>query len=561
MTESLKFTSPAPAPVSGVLACADSSGSTENNVRLSRVIDIELYGRGTEQHVKIKVGTLRALTDAVELLAKEKETLVGRLDERAEDLGVAAGKLEDWRTFTRHILDRFFVTYPTSVTNDDQLRIILKAAIESSRNESARLKGEREDVINLNRNAAEEINQLNSVNDGLRQTISRMEVIENELKQQRSIMSAKVNDQGHEIANLKKRNEHLDQTIVDLVRQRDKNGQQANQLACEVNDLKKQRERLTHLADDYRRDLDAAARRCVALTNDAQALIKQRDDVVTRLANARLQIADLKRRLDGEVVQSANVYSSIRSYAETQENALLQRITLLEGENRELTTKLADAGLEIANYKQLVKDLKAGTAVDRDTVKRQEQTIEQLYGQLNGWHDWATDVICSPSSMGAEAQRTAITSAMRKRKERVETLEATVKAIAAQRDAWVLWAKSYTNTCAVAYTNEQLLSLVKAKVKVSTVDIDGQQTMCGTLKVTKLKDDVVVSNEPVKEYVLPSARGWAMVKENAVIMNGCIPASKVTFSDEMKAAIREIVRDELKDLNQAVVDILLKMRK
>lgn len=519
MTESLKFTSPAPAPVSGVLACAESSGSTENNVRLSRVIDIELYGRGTEQHVKIKVGTLRALTDAVELLAKEKETLVGRLDERAEDLGVAAGKLEDWRTFTRHILDRFFVTYPTSVTNDDQLRIILKAAIESSRNESARLKGEREDVINLNRNAAEEIQHL------------------------------------------QKRNEHLDQTIVDLVRQRDKNGQQANQLACEVNDLKKQRERLTHLADDYRRDLDAAAQRCVALTNDAQALIKQRDDVVTRLANARLQIADLKRRLDGEVVQSAAVYSNIRSHAEAQENALLQRITLLEGENRELATKLANAGLEIANYKQLAEDLKAGTAVDRDTVKRQEQTIEQLYGQLNSWHDWATDVICSPSSMGAEAQRTAITSAMRKRKERVETLEATVKAVAAQRDAWVLWAKSYTDTCAVVYTNEQLLSLVKAKVKVSTVDIDGKQTMCGTLKVTKLKDDVVVSNEPVKEYVLPSARGWAMVKENAVIMNGCIPASKVTLSDEMKAAIREVIEQELAPVNSAITDILSKMRK
>nr|CAK6604548.1 hypothetical protein K49PH164C2_LOCUS2 [Klebsiella phage vB_Kpl_K49PH164C2] len=519
MTESLKFTSPAPAPVSGVLACADSSGSTENNVRLARVIDIELYGRGTEQHVKIKVGTLRALTDAVELLAKEKETLVGRLDERAEDLGVAAGKLEDWRTFTRHILDRFFVTYPTSVTNDDQLRIILKAAIESSRNESARLKGERENVINLNRSAAEEIQHL------------------------------------------QKRAEHLDQTIVDLVRQRDKNGQQANQLACEVNDLKKQRERLTHLADDYRRDLDAAAQRCVALTNDAQALTKQRDEVLTRLANARLQIADLKRRLDGEVVQSANVYSNIRSHAEAQENALLQRITLLEGENRELATKLANAGLEIASYELLVKDLKAGTAVDRDTVKRQEQTIEQLYGQLNGWHDWATDVICSPSSMGAEAQRTAITSAMRKRKERVETLEATVKAIAAQRDAWVLWAKSYTDTCAVVYTNEQLLSLVKAKVKVSTVDIDGKQTMCGTLKVTKLKDDVVVSGEPVKEYVLPSARGWAMVKENAVIMNGCIPASKVTLSDEMKAAIREVIRDEIADLNKAVVDILSKMRK
>lgn len=533
MTESLKFTSPAPAPVSGVLACADSSGSTENNVRLARVIDIELYGRGTEQHVKIKVGTLRALTDAVELLAKEKETLVGRLDERAEDLGVAAGKLEDWRTFTRHILDRFFVTYPTSVTNDDQLRIILKAAIESSRNESARLKGEREDVINLNRNAAEEINQLNAVNDGL-----------------------------------KKRNEHLDQTIVDLVRQRDKNGQQANQLANEMAEKRKEISRLLEIIDrlhaeiaEKRDIIGAATQRCTALTNDAQALTKQRDEVLTRLANARLQIADLKRRLDGEVVQSAAVYSNIRSHAEAQENALLQRITLLEGENRELTTKLADAGLEIANYKQLVKDLKAGTAVDRDTVKRQEQTIEQLYGQLNGWHDWATDVICSPSSMGAEAQRTAITSAMRKRKERVETLEATVKAIAAQRDAWVLWAKSYTDTCAVVYTNEQLLSLVKAKVKVSTVDIDGKQTMCGTLKVTKLKDDVVVSNEPVKEYVLPSARGWAMVKENAVIMNGCIPASKVTLSDEMKAAIREVIEQELAPVNSAITDILSKMRK
>lgn len=122
-------------------------------------------------------------------------------------------------------------------------------------------------------------------------------------------------------------------------------------------------------------------------------------------------------------------------------------------------------------------------------------------------------------------------------------------------------AKSYTDTCAVAYTNEQLLSLVKAKVKVSTVDIDGQQTMCGTLKVTKLKGDVVVSNEPVKEYVLPSARGWAMVKDSAVIMNGCIPASKVTFSDEMKAAIREVIRDEIAELNKAVVDILSKMRK
>ena len=154
--------------------------------------------------------------------------------------------------------------------------------------------------------------------------------------------------------------------------------------------------------------------------------------------------------------------------------------------NSELAARLANAGLEIANYKQLVEDLKAGTAFDRDTVKRQADTIDRLYGQLNEWHDWATDVICSPSSLGGEAQRTAITAAMRKRKERIESLEATVKAIAAQRDAWVLWAKSYTDTCAVAYTNEQLLSLVKAKVKakvkVSTVDIDGKQTMGEEMK-------------------------------------------------------------------------------
>lgn len=466
MTESLKFTSPAPAPVSGVLACADSSGSTENNVRLARVIDIELYGRGTEQHVKIKVGTLRALTDAVELLAKEKETLVGRLDERAEDLGVAAGKLEDWRTFTRHVLDQFFATYPTSNANDDNLRIILKAAIESSRKESARMKGEREGVINLNRNAAEEIKSLNEANDSL-----------------------------------KKRTEHLDQTIVDLVRQRDKNGQQANQLANELVEKRKEISRLLEIIDrlhaeiaEKRDIIGAATQRCTALTNDAKAMSKQNSDLAARLANA---------------------------------------------------------GLEIANYKQLVEDLKAGTAFDRGTVKRQADTIDRLYGQLNEWHDWATDVICSPSSLGGEALRTAITAAMRKRKDRIESLEQIVKDVVAQRDAWVIWARGYTNAPAGIHSTEQLLSMVKAKVKAAADGIDGpaEHTMCGTLKVTQLKGDVVASDG-----------SWATLKHGNAVIAGSIPASKLTLGEEMKEAIREVVREEMSSaLKQAIKNELDKL--
>jgi len=46
-----------------------------------------------------------------------------------------------------------------------------------------------------------------------------------------------------------------------------------------------------------------------------------------------------------------------------------------------------------------------------------------------------------------------------------------------------------------------------------------------------------------------AARAGAMI-ENAVVMSGSVKASKVTFSDEMKAAIREVV--------QAVMDEALK---
>ena len=188
-----------------------------------------------------------------------------------------------------------------------------------------------------------------------------------------------------EITHLQERAKHLDQTIVDLVRQRDKNGQQANQLANELVEKRKEISRLLEIIDrlhaeiaEKRDIIGAATQRCTAPTSDAKAMSKN---------------------------------------------------------NSELAARLANAGLEIGSYKQLVEDLKAGIAFDRGTVKRQAETIERLYGQLNEWHDWATDVICSPSSLGGEAQRTAITAARRKRKERIESLEQIVRDVVAQRDA------------------------------------------------------------------------------------------------------------------------------
>lgn len=539
MTQPLNFTSIAPAPVGCLLDCAAADGDAANNLRIARAIDVELDGRSSEQHVKIKVGTLRALVGSIQSLDKLSASLEAALDERREELIEVRDELIKWRTYATRMLANFFQTYPTGDTNDDNLRLMITASIEHEQRKLKVVSKERDEL----RNTANAADQLRKAAE-----LERDDVI-------------KLNrNAAEEIQHLQKRAGHLDQTIVDLVRQRDKNGQDANQLACEVNDLKKQRERLTHLADDYRRDLDAAAQRCVALTNDAQALTKQRDEVTTRLANAKLQIADLKRRLDGEVVQSAAVYSNIRSHAEAQENAFLKRIAVLEGENREMATKLADAGLEIASYKLLAEDLKAGTAVDRDTVKRHEETIQRLYAQLNDWYDWATDLICTPSTTCHASVRKGIASVMLKRKERIESLEQIVKDVVAQRDAWVIWARGYTNAPAGIHSTEQLLSMVKAKVKASTVDIDGKQTMCGTLKVTKLKDDVVVSGEPVKEYGLPGVRSGTMIL-NGAILSGSIPASKVTFSDEMKDAIREVVAKELAPINSAITDILSKMRK
>lgn len=530
MTESLKFTSPAPAPVSGVLACASREAGAENNLKLARAIVVEVADRGADQHVKIKVGTLLALALGLEGVMKvmasleadrdskikalsewevfgvemleqkfkclpvvnmkpeEKrkriaagiDTLTQRLDERSEDLALVDGQLNEWRTHTRHVLDTYFATYPTSNSNDRNLRLIMTAAIESAHNKNKQLnkdynamhdrayasdqlreaaERERDDVINLNRNAAEEI------------------------------------------AHLQKRNEHLDQTVVDLVRQRDKNGQQANQLANELVEKRKEISRLLEIIDrlhaeiaEKRDIIGAATLRCTALTNDAKAMSKQNSDIAARLANA---------------------------------------------------------GLEIGSYKQLVEDLKAGTAFDRGTVKRQEETIDRLYGQLNEWHDWATDVICSPSSLGGEAQRTAITAAMRKRKERIESLEQIVKDVVAQRDAWVIWARGYTNAPTGMHSTEQLLSMVKAKVKAITEGVDGpaEHTMCGTMKVTQLKGDVVASDG-----------SWAMLKHGNAVIAGNIPTSKLTLGEEMKEAIREVVREEMSSaLKQAIKNELDKL--
>ena len=428
MTESLKFTSPAPAPVSDVLACASREAGAENNLKLARAIVVEVADRGADQHVKIKVGTLLAMAlglEGVENLEADRDSknkalsewevfgvemleqkfrclpvvnmkpeekrkriaagidkLTQRLDERSEDLALVDGQLNEWRTHTRHVLDTYFATYPTSNANDLNLRLIMTAAIESAHNKNK---------------------QLN-------------------------------------------------------------------------------------------KDYNAMHNRAYASDQLREAAERERDDVINLNRNA----------------------------AE-----------------------------EIASYKLLVKDLKAGTAFDRGTVNRQADTIDRLYGQLNEWHDWATDVICSPSSLGGEAQRTAITAAMRKRKERIESLEQIVKDVVAQRDAWVIWARGYTNAPAGIHSTEQLLSMVKAKVKATAEGIDGpaDHTMCGTLKVTQLKGDVVASDG-----------SCAMLKHGNAVIAGNIPASKLTMGEEMKEAIREVVREEMSSaLKQAIKNELDKL--
>ena len=135
-------------------------------------------------------------------------------------------------------------------------------------------------------------------------------------------------------------------------------------------------------------------------------------------------------------------------------------------------------------------------------------------------------------------------------RERIEGQESAIRALTVQRDLWLQWAKQFTGKDNASWS--ELLDLVKAKVKAITEGVDGpaEHTMCGTMKVTQLKGDVVASDG-----------SWAMLKHGNAVIAGNIPASKLTLGEEMKEAIREVIRDEIADLNKAVVDILSKMRK
>lgn len=105
--------------------------------------------------------------------------------------------------------------------------------------------------------------------------------------------------------------------------------------------------------------------------------------------------------------------------------------------------------------------------------------------------------------------------------------------------------------------DEALLELVKAEVSSREKAFYNNGYLAGKIAASKPKshdtwsiktDGPAVMNGTVKVGGV-AARAGAMI-ENAVVMSGSVKASKVTFSDEMKAAIREVV--------QAVMDEALK---
>lgn len=323
----------------------------------------------------------------------------------------------------------------------------------------------------------------------------------------------------------------------------------------EVASLKKHNDEVVHLNRSQADEIALLNKANESLNKTVGDVVRQRDELCSKLGNARLEIADLKRRLDGEVQQSAAVYENIRAHSESERENFLKRIAVLEGERDEAATHLVKAKSEIASYQRLVEDLKAGTGVDRDTVKRQEETIQRLYGMLNDWHDWATDVIGSPSSMGVEAQRTAISAAMKKRQARIDGQDSAIRALTVQRDLWLQWAKQFTGKDKASWS--ELLDLVKAEVTSREKAFYDNGYQAGKIAANKKSHDTwsiktdgpAVMNGTVKVGGVVAARGGAMI-ENAVVMSRSIQASKVTFSDEMKAAIREVV--------QAVMDEALK---
>lgn len=400
MTKVLNFTSVAAAPVSERLACGLLDSHCENGLAISRTINKEIAQFRADQHVKIKVGSLLAITADHEFRAHQLSQAMNDYDnmnrakqqadeallERSEDLGVAAANLADWRVHTRHNLDRFFNTYPTADANDDNLRLIMTAAIEGAKREITRLQNENKMLKKMQADAAQQ----------------------------------KLSAEG-EAATLKTSNQILNE--------------------------------------------------------NCDALHRQLEEATNFIREKKQVISSMRRIIDG------------------------------------------------------------------------------LHGMLNDWHDWATDVIGSPSSMGVEAQRTAISEAMKKRQARIDGQDSAIRAISYQRDSWLQWAKQFTGTDKASCS--ELLELVKAEVSSREKAFYNNGYLAGKIAASKPKshdtwsiktDGPAVMNGTVKVGGV-AARAGAMI-ENAVVMSGSVKASKVTFSDEMKAVIREVV--------QAVMDEALK---
>lgn len=492
MTKVLNFTSVAAAPVSERLACCLLDSGCVSGLEISREIKKEIALLRADQHVKIKAGSLFAVVADHEYQARKLTQALNdyddlsmakqQVDEARQELIV---KLSEWEVFGLDMLEHQFKSLPV---------VNLKPEEKRQRIEF---------------NIAEAMRQLEEATNCV---ADKDAIIRN--------MQRVIDDLHTSVANLQKQNDE----VVHL------NRNAADEIAL----LNKANESINKTVD---------------------GVVRQRDELCSKLGNARLEIADLKRRLDGEVQQSAAVYENIRAHSESERENFLKRIAVLEGERDEAATHLVKAKSEIASYQRLVEDLKAGTGVDRDTVKRQEETIQRLYGMLNDWHDWATDVIGSPSSMGVEAQRTAISAAMKKRQARIDGQDSAIRALTVQRDLWLQWAKQFTGKDKASWS--ELLDLVKAEVTSREKAFYDNGYQAGKIAANKKSHDTwsiktdgpAVMNGTVKVGGVVAARGGAMI-ENAVVMSGSVKASKVTFSDEMKAAIRDVV--------QAVMDEALK---
>lgn len=104
------------------------------------------------------VEAMKAGTTVDQSTIKHHAEHICRLSEEAEELkedrALASGQLENWRAMARSILDLCFRCYPVSHIGDKELRDLLVSEV-------GRMRGERDNVIQLNRNAAEEIKHSN----------------------------------------------------------------------------------------------------------------------------------------------------------------------------------------------------------------------------------------------------------------------------------------------------------------------------------------------------------------------------------------------------------------